>query len=166
MAEKLKNIKETASDAVEIIRELGSQDVQQSLEKIKETAEVARNIIDSLKDPEMVKNIENMRMIAESFENSTTKMENVTKELKNSGVLDEARETIKSAKNAIGSVGDNKNGGELITSIKEMIGSITELMEELKLTVASSKKDGIIHNTKEIMRQSRTIFSTEEESKQ
>ncbi len=38
MAEKLKDIKETASDAVEIIRELGSPDVKESLEKMGEVA--------------------------------------------------------------------------------------------------------------------------------
>lgn len=42
MAEKLKDIKETASDAVEIIRELGSPDVQESLEKIREVAKTGR----------------------------------------------------------------------------------------------------------------------------
>ena len=40
MAEKLKDIKETASDAVEIIRELGSPDVQESLENIRELAKI------------------------------------------------------------------------------------------------------------------------------
>jgi hypothetical protein len=45
MAEKLKDIKETASDAVEIIRELGSPDVQKSLEKIKQVAQMMRNTI-------------------------------------------------------------------------------------------------------------------------
>jgi len=38
MAEKLKDNRETASDAVEIIRELGSPDVQESLEKLREVA--------------------------------------------------------------------------------------------------------------------------------
>ena len=164
MAEKLKNIKETASDAVEIIRELGSPDVQESLEKIKETAEVARKIMESLKDPEMVRNIENIRKMAESFENSSTKMENITKELKDAGVLDQARETIKSAKNTIDSVSGNNNTGELMASIKEMIQAVSGLVEELKLTLASSKKDGIIHNTEDIIHETRSIFTKEEKS--
>ncbi len=39
MTEKLKDIRETTSDAVEIIRELGSPDVQASLEKILSTCQ-------------------------------------------------------------------------------------------------------------------------------
>ena len=159
MPEKLKDIKETASDAVEIIRELGSPDVQESLEKIRDVAKTAREIIDSLKDPAMVTNIENMRKMAESFENTGQRMENTVKELKNSGVLDETREAIKSAKNTIGSVGDSKNMGETMDAIKEMLRSISGLMEELKLTVAESKKSGTIHNAEEAIRETRSIFT-------
>src|SRR5829696_4322084 len=101
MAEKLKDIKETASDAVEIIRELGSPDVQKSLEKMRDTAKVGSEIIKSLKEPAMVTNIENIRKTTESFEKASARIERVTIEMKNSGVLDETRETIKSAKNTI-----------------------------------------------------------------
>jgi hypothetical protein len=159
MVEKLKDIKETASDAVEIIKELGSPEVQESLEKIRETAKTAREIMESLKDPAMVTNIENMRKMAESFENTGQRMENTVKELKNSGVLDETREAIRSAKNTIGSVGDSKNIGETMDAIKEMLRSISGLMEELKLTVAESKKSGTIHNAEEAIRETRSIFT-------
>ncbi len=166
MAERLKDIKETTSDAVEIIRELGSPDVQESLERIKETAKVARDIIESLKDPEMVKNIENIRKMSESFENTSARMENVMQDLKESGVLDEAKETIKSTKNAINSIGgsggENKNIGQMIDAIKEMLRSISGLMDELKLTVASSKKEGVIHDAEEAVRETRSIFTAEE----
>ena len=168
MAEKLKNIKETASDAVEIIKELGSPDVQESLEKIKETAKVAREVIESFKDPEMVKNIENIRKTSESFDNISTRMENIMGDLRESGVLDEARETMKSAKNAIGSIGggDNKNMSEMMDAIKEMLRSISGLMDELKFTVASSKREGVIHDAEESVRTTRSIFAAEEKSKQ
>jgi hypothetical protein len=159
MAEKLRDIKETASDAVEIIRELGSPEVQQSLEKIKDTATMAREIIESLKDPEMVKNIENIRKMVESFESTSAKMENITMELKNSGVLGETGNMIKSAKNTMNSMGDSKNIGEVIDAIKEMLRSISGLVNEVKLTVVSSKKDGVIHDTEEAIRETRSIFT-------
>jgi hypothetical protein len=164
MAEKLRDIKETASDAVEIIRELGTPEVQQSLEKIKDTATMAREIIESLKDPEMVKNIENIRKMVESFENTSARMENMTMELKNSGVLGEAGDMLKSAKKTMNSMGDNKNFGEVADAIKEMLHSISGLVEEVKLTVASSKKEGVIHDTEQAIRETRSIF-TEEKSK-
>jgi cell fate (sporulation/competence/biofilm development) regulator YmcA (YheA/YmcA/DUF963 family) len=159
MTERLKDIKETASDAVEIIRELGSPDVQASLEKIRDTAKVGSEIIKSLKDPAMVTNIENIRKTAESFENSSARIERVTMELKNSGVLDETRETIKSAKNTISSVGDSKNMGETMDAIKEMLRSISALVDELKLTVIGSKESGTIHNIEETIRETRSAFT-------
>ncbi|HXV45910.1 MAG TPA: hypothetical protein VD736_04490 [Nitrososphaera sp.] len=158
MAEKLKDIKETASDAVEIIRELGSPDVQESLEKIREVAKVAREIIESLKDPAMVANIENMRKAAESVDSTSARLERITMEMKNSGVLDETREAIKSAKTTISSVGDSKNVGETVDAIKEMMRSISGL-DELKLTVASSKKEGVIHDAEEAIRETRSALS-------
>jgi uncharacterized protein YjgD (DUF1641 family) len=159
MAEKLKDIKETASDAVEIIRELGSPDVQESLEKIREVAKVAREIIESLKDPAMVANIENMRKAAESVDSTSARLERITMEMKNSGVLDETREAIKSAKTTISSVGDSKNVGETVDAIKEMMRSISGLVDELKLTVASSKKEGVIHDAEEAIRETRSALS-------
>jgi uncharacterized protein YjgD (DUF1641 family) len=159
MVEKLKDIKETASDAVEIMRELGSPDVQASLEKIREVAKTGREIIESFKDPAMVANIENIRKTAESIDNTSAQMERTITELKNSGVLDEARETIKSAKTTISFVGDSKNMGETMGAIKEMLRAISGLVDELKLTVASSKKDGVIHDAEEAIRETRSAFT-------
>jgi hypothetical protein len=159
MAEKLKDIKETASDAVEIIRELGSPEVQESLEKIKETAKTAREVIESFKDPAMVTNIENIRKMTESIDSTSTRMEKVVIELKSSGILDETRETIKSAKTTMSSIGDGKNIGEMVDAIKEMLRSISGLMEELKITVVESKKSGTLHNAEEAIQETRNIFT-------
>ena len=159
MAEKLKDMKKTTSDAVEIIRELGSQDVQKSLEKIRDTAKVGSEIIKSLKEPTMVTNIENIRKTTESIEKSSARIERVTMELKNSGVLDETRETIKSAKYTISSVGDSKNLGETMDALKEMLRSISALVDELKLTVVESKQSGTIHNIEETIRETRSAFT-------
>jgi hypothetical protein len=159
MAEKLKDIKETASNAVEIIRELGSPDVQESLEKIREVAKTAREMIESLKDPAMVANIENIRKTIESVDSTSARLEKITMEMKSSGVLDEARETIRSAKTTISSVGDGKNMGETMDAIKEMLRSISGLVDELKLTVASSKKSGVIADAEEAMRETRNALS-------
>lgn len=161
MAEKLKDIKETASDAVEIMRELAKPEVRESLDKIKHTAGIAREIIESLKDPAMITNIENMRRMAESFESSSNRIEALTKDLRNSGVLEEAREAIKSARATINSVGDSKNMGETMDAIKEMLRAISGLVDELKLTVASSKNHGIIHNAEEAVRNTRSIVAAE-----
>ncbi|MFL6503638.1 MAG: hypothetical protein ACJ70W_08900 [Nitrososphaera sp.] len=159
MTEKLKDVKKTASDAVEIIRELGSPDVQDSLEKIRETAKVGNEIIKSLKEPSMVTNIENIRKTIESVERTSARIESTTMELKSSGVLEEARETIRSAKNTIDSIGDSKNIGETMDALKEMLRSIAALVDELKLIVVDSKESGTIRNIEEAIRETRNAFT-------
>src|ERR671931_8243 len=159
MGEKLKDIKETTADAVEIIRQLGTPGVQESLDKIKETAKTAQDIIESLKDPEMVKNIDNIRLTAETVQNTSMKIENMMFEIKQTGVIDETKEVIKSARNTMNSVDNNQNFAEMVTVIKEMLKSIGELIDELKLTVGSSKKSGTIGNAKEIMREASSVYN-------
>ena len=53
---KQHDIKETASDAVEIMRQIGTPEVQESFDKIRETATIAKEIMEALKTPEIVKN--------------------------------------------------------------------------------------------------------------
>ena len=86
-------------------------------------------------------------------------MDKVPFKISLSGVLDETREAIKSAKTTISSVGDSKNVGETVDAIKEMMRSISGLVDELKLTVASSKKEGVIHDAEEAIRETRSALS-------
>ena len=159
MSDKLKDIKNTASDAVEIIRELGTPEVQESLDKIRETAGMVKEVMDSLKDPAMVTNLENVRKTAESFERSSGRMESAIQEMKGSGILDEVKGAVGSAKHAIDSFGGREGTGETMDALRQMLNSISQLIEELKLTVVSSKKDGIIQNVEETVRETREIFS-------
>jgi cell fate (sporulation/competence/biofilm development) regulator YmcA (YheA/YmcA/DUF963 family) len=126
---------------------------------MRDTAKVGSEIIKSLKEPAMVTNIENIRKTTESFEKTSARIERVTMELKNSGVLDETRETIKSAKNTINYVGDSKNMGETMDAIKEMLRSISALVDELKLTIIGSKESGTIHNIEGAIRETRSAFT-------
>jgi hypothetical protein len=160
MSDKLKDIKNTASDAVEIIRELGTPEVQESLDKIRETAGMIKEVMDSLKDPAMVTNLENVRKTAESFERSSGRMESAISEMKQSGILDEVKGAVGSAKSAIDSIGGEKGMGDTMGALREMLNSISQLIEEFKLTVASSRKNGIIRNVEETVRDAREIISS------
>jgi len=164
---KLHDIKETASDAVEIMRQIGTPGVQESMDKVRETATIAKEIMEALKTPEMVKNIENIRMISENMNEASTKMQNTMKQLKETGVIDEAKELIKSAKSKIDSFGGSGEGGisgqdlrDVTTAVKEMLVSIKGLADELKITVASSKKSGTIHNIAETVKEASDIYNT------
>ncbi len=161
MAEKLKDIKDTAADAVEIIRELGTPEVRESLEKVRDTVSSAKELLEMLKEPAMVTNIENMRLTAESFEKAGARIEGAVAELKSSGVLDEVKGAAASARNAIDSVGSGTGTGETITAVKEMIRSLSGLIDELKLTVSASKQGGVVRNIEETVHDTREIFSSE-----
>jgi preprotein translocase subunit SecA len=83
------------------------------------------------------------------MQNISVRVEDVVKEIKQTGVIDEASITIKSARKIIESSENNQNFAEMISTIREMLQSIGGLLEELKITVASSKRKGSIHITKQ-----------------
>jgi hypothetical protein len=164
---KIHDIKQTASNAVEIMRQIGTPGVQDSLTKVKETATIVNEIIQGLKTPEIVKNIENLRLISENMNEASTKMQNTMQQLRETGVIDEATELIKSTKGKIDSFDDDGEGSingqdlrDVSTTTKEMLVSIKDLMNELKVTVASSKKSETIRNVKETIKEASDIYRT------
>jgi hypothetical protein len=158
MGGKIRDIKETTSNAAEIIRQFGTPEMQMSLDKIKETARTAQSIIESLKDPEMVKNIENLRLTTEAIQNTSMEAENMVKEIKQTGVINEVSATIKSLRITMDSVESNQNFAGVSSAIKEMLESIAGLIEELKITIASSKKTGTIYTAEEAVREASKTY--------
>jgi hypothetical protein len=138
--------------------------VHNSLERIRETATIAQSIIESFKDSKMVKNLENLRITAEAMQNITVKVEKMVKEIKQTGVIDEASTTIKSARNTIESSENNQNLAEMISAYREMLQSIGGLLEELKITIASSKRTGSIHVTKQALDHTSAIYENIEDA--
>ena len=84
---KLHDIKETASDAVEILREIGTPGVQETFDKIREVAVIGRDIMQLMKEPEWQRNIENMQLISQNFNQASERMDRTMKELKETGIL-------------------------------------------------------------------------------
>jgi 5-bromo-4-chloroindolyl phosphate hydrolysis protein len=184
---KLHDIKETASDAVEIMRELGTPGVRESFDIIKEVTVIAKEIMETMKTPEWQQNMENIRIISENMNNASARMDRITKELKETGVIDDTQDLIKAIKNKMGpsteSTGDQKTmtatagttGGrgsrsgssitgqdlkELSSSFKEMLQSIKTLVEELRTMMADSKKSGTMHNIEETFREATDTYRT------
>ena len=158
MGERLKDIRETTSDAVSIIRELGAPGVQESLGKILETTKAAKEIVDALKEPEFVKNIENIRLTTESMQDASIKIENTLREMKQTGVLEQAREAIRTANTVLDSLSTNKDFGEMNEILKATLSSIRDLVDELKLIAVSSKKTGTLNNAAAIMKESSDMY--------
>lgn len=172
---KLHDIKETASDAVAIMRELGTPGVQESFEVIREITVTAKEIMETLKTPEWQQNIENFRLISENMNSLSARMDKATAELKETGIIDDAKELITIVRSKIGSLdggGDGQEsaaagGGisgqdlkELSTSFKEMLEAVKALASELRLTVVESKKSGTVHNMEETFREASDTYRT------
>lgn len=177
---KLHNIKETASDAVEIMRELGTPGVQESFEVIREITVIAKEIMETMKTPEWQQNMENIRLISENINSASARMDRTTTGLKETGIIDDAKGLINTVRSKMGSFGDGGDGGdsegqqsatagggisgqdlkELSTSFKEMLEAIKALAWELRLTVAESKKSGTMNNIEETFREASDTYRT------
>lgn len=164
---KIKEIKKFVSDVAEITHQIRIVGVQESFSNIVDTIEIAKGIIEDLKTPEMVKNIENFRLISENMNEASTKIQNAVKRLEETGVINEATGLIKSVKSTMDSFGNSDQGSingqdlrEMTTSIKEMFKSLRSLVDELRITVAYSKKSGIIHSIEETVKEASDIYKT------
>src|ERR671933_168247 len=151
---KLGDIKDTTSNIVSIITELGSPDTIQSLDRIKETAKTVEGIMQSLKDPAMVKNIEKMRFASESMQNAAAKMNDAVSKLKESGIIEEAKETTKSVRSKLNSFSDSdsQNLKDMVIALKEMTQSVKALVDEIKIAIPSfsftSQSTNLVESTK------------------
>jgi len=181
---KLHNIKETASDAVAIMRELGTPGVQESFEVIREIAVIAKEIMETMKTPEWQQNMENIRVISQNINSVSATMDKSTSGLKETGVIDDAKDLIKVVRSKMDSFGGasisqqsagGKGGGEaragisgqdlkdLGTSFKEMLEAVKALAWELRVTVEDSKKSGTIRNIDETFREASGTYRTVKE---
>jgi hypothetical protein len=173
---KLHNIKETASDAVAIMRELGTPGVQESFEVIREITVIAKEIMETMKTPEWQQNMENIRLISENFNSVSARMDRMNAGLKETGIIDDAKGLISTVRSKMGSFGGEGSEGqqsaaagggisgqdlkELSTSFKEMLEAVKALASELRLTVTESKKSGTVSNIEETFREASDTYRT------
>lgn len=175
---KLHDIKETASDAVAIMRELGTPGVQESFEVIREIAVIAKDIMETMKSPEWQQNMENIRIISENMNSVSARVDRASAGLKETGIIDDAKGLISTIRTKVDSFsgegqqsteeGETVRGGgingqdlkELGTSIKEMLEAVKALAWELRVTIAESKKSGTVYNIEETFREASDTYNT------
>jgi DNA repair ATPase RecN len=146
---KISDIKDTASDTVEILRQLGTPGVQETLDKARTMTITVKEIMETMKSAEWVQNLENIRKMMDNMNSSSLAMQNTVRELKESGVLDEAKSFMQSAKKTMDSFGGSGQGPgtkqdihEVVVSFREMIDSFKLLTDELKAVAVESKRPG------------------------
>jgi hypothetical protein len=166
MGSKLGDIKETASDTVEILRQLGTPGVQETLDKVKSMTVTVKEIMETMKSPEWVQNMENIRRIVDDVNSSSERMENTIREMKETGVFEEAKMFMQSTRktmDAFGSADGAMKGQEMrdvLVSVREMIQSIRLLTDELKVAAAESRQSGAIKELTEAARDVSSAYST------
>ena len=168
---KLREIKDTVSDAAEIMHQIGNPGVLESLNKVKDTAKAVNEIIRGLSTSEMVQNIENFRLISENMNETSAKMENTVNQLRETGFMYETSELVKSAKEKINSFSstddpNNLNGQDLrdmSIASKEMMLSIKDLVNEISLTMAYSKKSATLNNVKDTIKEVSDVYTIAKE---
>lgn|SRR5574341_175822 len=144
---KLSDIKETASDAAEIIRQLGTPGVRESLDKAKEITNTLKEIMEIMRTPEWVGNIENISKMVE-------KMPDLSAILGN-GALGDVKGLVQSTKKVMDNLGKEEGGikgrdlQELSIAFKEMLQSFKVLADELAAAAAESHQSGSLRNTKD-----------------
>ena len=153
---KLTEIKGTVSDAAELMRQIGNPGVMESLNKVKDTAKIVNEIMHGLNTPEMVKNIENFRLISENMSETSMKMENTVNHLKETDMIYHTSDLMKSIKDKINSFTEDGSKGihsqdlrDMGIASKEMMLSVKDLVNEITLCLASSKKSVTIRNVDE-----------------
>jgi DNA repair ATPase RecN len=124
---KLKDVKEISSDGIRLITEFGSRGMTESLNKIKEIASTVQEITDSLEDPQMVSNIKSMRSTFEAVQDTGDRMKNVLEHVKETGIIDEAKNTARSVRNKTDSINSDQNLKELIILFKDTVRSVKSL---------------------------------------
>ena len=161
---KLKDIRDTASDAVEILRELGTPGVQESLDKAKEIAIIAKEIMETMKTPEWRQNLENIQLISQNMNSASSQIGDAMKELKETGVIEDAQQLIKTAKTKLDFLGEGGIGSqdlrELSASFKEMLQSIKGLTDELKLVAVDSRRSGTLKNVEQTIKEASDAYRT------
>lgn len=155
---KLSDIRHTTSDALEMLRQLANPDVQRTLDKVKETAESVKGITETLATPEWNRNLENMLQMSSELNSASSRMESVMAQLRESGMMDEVKGTLKLARAAMDAMGKEEGGvkgkdvRDLVLELKLMLGSLKQLMDELTLAAADSRKSGVIKDLGETKR--------------
>ncbi|MDE1843929.1 MAG: hypothetical protein KGI10_01210 [Thaumarchaeota archaeon] len=132
---KIQEIRETVSCAVEIMRQIRAPGVQESLGKIVDMSTVAKDIIEALKTPEMVKNIENLRLITQNINEASEKMQGTIKLMEEIGVIQEAKEFARSAKNMMDLIGNTgQDLREVNVAVKSVFKSVQVLVDDIRPT--------------------------------
>ena len=161
---KLGDIRQTASDGVEILRQLGTPGVQETLDKVGKMTVNIKELMEIMNSPGWVKNIENIRKISEDTNNSFSKLEDTFSSIKETGVIEGAKEMMSSVKKTIASFNPQGDAGQELkdmgSTFKEVLYSIKILVDEIRNTVGDSRTSDTIHELQQTVKSVKSSYQT------
>lgn len=101
-----------------------------SLGLIKQIVSTAQRITESIEDPEMKKNIENMSITIKAMRDSRDRIQNVSRELKDTHLIEEVRIITSSVKTRTDQT-SLQDLRELIIALKGTMSSVKRLANEI-----------------------------------
>lgn len=101
-----------------------------SLGLIKQIVSTAQRITESIEDPEMKKNIENMNITIKAMRDSRDRIQNVSRELNDTHLIDEVRVITSSVKTRTDQT-SLQDLRELIIALKGTMSSLKRLANEI-----------------------------------
>lgn len=144
---KLSSIRETTSDAAEIMRQLSTPGVRESLDTAKQITDTVKEIMEIMRTPEWVRNIDNISKMVEKMPDMSGKSSD--------GAFGDVKGLVQSAKKVMDNLSKEEGGikgqdlKELVAAFKEMLQSFKALADELTAVAAESNRSGSLHDTKE-----------------
>jgi hypothetical protein len=125
-----KQLSGITSDSIKLITEFGSPGMTRSLGLIKQIVSTAQRITESIEDPEMKKNIENMNITIKSMRDSRDRIQNVSRELKDTHLIEEVRIITSSVKTRTDQT-SLQDLRELIIALNGTMSSVKRLANEI-----------------------------------
>jgi hypothetical protein len=125
-----KQLSGITSDSIKLITEFGSPGMTRSLDLIKQIVSTAQRITESIEDPEMKKNIENMNITIKAMRDSRDRIQNVSREIKDTHMIEEVRIMTSSVKTRTDQT-SLQDLRELIIALKGTMSSVKRLANEI-----------------------------------
>ena len=113
--------------------------------------------------PEAVQNIENIKSIVTSAQDASSRIGAAINSPEAKETIEEIRRTSNSARQVLDSIQKMQQDQETNIVIKEMVTSIKELMNEIKVTIKTSTRssDGIIYNVKQTAGEVKDLYKNQ-----
>lgn len=126
----IKQLAGITSNSIKLIAEFGSPGMTRSLDLIKQIASNAQRISESIEEPEMKKNIESMNITTEAMRDSRDRIQNVSRELKDTHIIEEVRNMTSSIKTRNDQI-SFQDLKEITIALKETMRSVKRLANEI-----------------------------------